>query len=183
MTLCFYFIGGGLAPCGALTVSSLLTSLVGLVSLFSTLSKAHLGYLQWVSTFLRCSISFWSSLGLLQTVFALWVRVFITLNLAESWWWLSHCRYCSIWVGFLYTVIDSLPSASGLTMVSKKGIAPSSLLFSTVNFMARSTLLMSWRKFFLLSYPLDNPCIIHIWETYFGGRVAVLSVFCSKYSM
>ena len=111
----------GWAPAVPWLLATLLTSLVGLVSFFSTLSKAHLGYLQWASAFLRCSISFWSSSGLLQTVFALWVRVFIALYLAERWWWLSHCRYWSMWVGFLYTVIDSLPSASGLTCSIQEG--------------------------------------------------------------
>ena len=43
---------------------------------------------------------------------------------------------------FPYTVMDSVPSASGLTIVSKDGMDPSSLLSSTVNFMAGSTLLM-----------------------------------------
>ena len=36
--------------------------------------------------------------------------------------------------------MDREPSASGLTIVSKKGMEPSSLLSSTVNFMAGSTL-------------------------------------------
>ena len=49
-------------------------------------------------------------------------------------------------VASLYTVIDSVLSASGLTMVSKKGMAPFSLLSSTVNFMAGSTVLMCSRK-------------------------------------
>ena len=47
--------------------------------------------------------------------------------------------------------MDSVPSASGLTMVSKKGMDPSSLLSSTVNFMADSTLFMCWRKPYLLT--------------------------------
>ena len=90
--------------------------------------------------------SLWRSSGLLHTVWALWERMWITLNLAERWWWLSHCRYLSVWVGFLHTMMDRFPSASGLTIVSKKGMAPSSLLFSTVNWMAGSTLLMCCRK-------------------------------------
>ena len=53
-----------------------------------------------------------------------------------------HCRYWSVWVGFLYTVMDRPPSTSGFTMASKKGMEPSSLLSSTVNFMVGSTLLM-----------------------------------------
>ena len=81
-----------------------LTSLDDLVSLFSTLSIAHLGYLQLVSAFLRCSISFWRSSGLLQTVLALWVGVLITLYLAKRWWQLSHCKY---WVGVCRFPIQS----------------------------------------------------------------------------
>ena len=82
-----------------------------------------------------------------------WYRVLITLYLADKWWWLSHCRYWSVWFGFLYTVIDSVLSASGLTMVSKKRMAPSSLLPSTVNLMDRSTLLMCSKKCFLCPEP------------------------------
>ena len=48
MTLDFDFIGSGLGTCGVLVVSPPLTSLAGLVSLFSTVSKTHLRYLQWV---------------------------------------------------------------------------------------------------------------------------------------
>ena len=73
VTIGFYFIGNGLGAYSTLAVSPSLTSLVDLISLFSTLSKANLWYLQLV-TFLRCSISFWRSSGLLQTVWALWVR-------------------------------------------------------------------------------------------------------------
>ena len=126
------------------------------VDFFSTLSKAHLGYLQLVRAFLRCSFSCWSNSGLLHTVEALWERVWMTLNLAERWWWLSHCRYWSVCVGFLYTVMDREPSTSGLTIVSKKGMEPSSLLSSTVNLMAGSTLFMCCRK----------PCLLtSLWMT------------------
>ena len=125
--------------------------LEGLLSLFSTLSKAHLGYLHLVRAFLRCSFSCLSNSGLLHTVWPLWERVLITLNLPERLWWLSHCKYWSVWVGFLYTVMDRLPSSSGFIMVSKKGMEPSSLLSSTVNFMAGSTLFTYWRKPCLLT--------------------------------
>ena len=80
----------------------------------------------------------------------------MTLNLAERWWWLSHCRYWSVCVGFLYTVMDREPSTSGLTIVSKKGMEPSSLLSSTVNLIAGSTLFMCCRK----------PCLLaSLWIT------------------
>ena len=79
VTLIFNFIGGRLGTCGAPSV----TCLVDLFSLFSTLSKVHLGYLHLVRAFLRWSFSCWSSSGLLHTLEALWERVWITLNLAE----------------------------------------------------------------------------------------------------
>ena len=86
-----------LVAAGVLLAPWLLTpsmaSLEGLVSLFSTLSKAHLGYLHLVRAFLRCSFSCLSSSGLLHTVWALWERVLMTLNLVERLWWLSHCKY------------------------------------------------------------------------------------------
>ena len=99
-----------------------LTWLEGLLNLFYTLSKTHLGYLHLVRAFLRCSFSCLSNSRLLHTVWALWERVLMTLNLAERLWWLSHGRYWSVCVGFLYTVMDRLPFSSRFTMVSKKGM-------------------------------------------------------------
>ena len=140
--------------------------LVDWFSLFSTLSKAHLGYLYLVRTSQRWSFSCWSSSGLLHTVEALWERVWITLNLAERWWWLSHCKYWSVWMGFLYTVMDSVPSASGLTTVS-----------STANFMAGSTLFMCWRKPCLLtSLWMTNVSSTYQCQNLGGG--AVFRAFC-----
>ena len=173
----------GLEPVVPLVSASLLPSLVGFESLPSIHSMAHLGYLQWASAFQRWFISFWRRSGLLQTVLALWVGVLITLYIADRWWWLSHFRYWSVWVGFLYTVIESSPLASGLTMVSKKGIAPSSSFSSTVNLMARSTLLMCSRKFCLLSY----FWITNVSSTYISHIPGVgqqyLGLFCLKYSI
>ena len=48
--------------------------------------------------------------------------------------------------GFLYTVVDRLPSFCGVTRVSKKGIAPSALVFSAVNFMFSSIELVCWKN-------------------------------------
>ena len=155
-------------------------SLEGLLSFLSTLSKAHLGYFH--STLLRWVYSLWRSSGLLHTVWTLWEGVWITLNLAERWWWLSHCRYWSVWVGFLYTVIDSFPSASGLTMVSKKAMGPASLLFFTVNWMARSTLLMCCRKSCLwIALWMTNVSSTYLHQNL--GVGVVLRAFCTKYSI
>ena len=84
---------------------------------------AHLGYLHLTKSSLWCSNSFKSS-GPLQTVLGLWVRVPMTLYLAERLWWLSHCKYWSVWVGLEYTVMDRELCASCLTKVSGKGIDP-----------------------------------------------------------
>ena len=153
--MCPLFLTSWLAA-WALLVPPSTTCLEDLLSLPSTLSKAHLAYLQLVRAFLRWSFSLGSNSGLLHTVEALWERVWMTLNLAERWWWLSHCRYWSVCVGFLYTDKDREPSPSGLTIVSKEGMDPSSLLSSTVNLIAGSTLLMCWRK----------PCLLtSLWMT------------------
>ena len=54
VTLVFSLIGGRLGTCGVPSVACL----VDLLSLFSTLSKAHMGYLHLVRAFLRWSFSF-----------------------------------------------------------------------------------------------------------------------------
>ena len=66
--------------------------------------KAHLGYLQFVRVCSRWCNSSFSSLEVEQTAFALCVRELITLYLQARLWWLSNCRYWSVWVGFLYTL-------------------------------------------------------------------------------
>ena len=170
-----------LVAAGVLLAPWLLTtsiaSLEDLLSLFSTLSKAHLGYLHWMRAFLRWSFSCLSNSGLPHTVLALWEMVLIAMNLAERLWWLSHCKYWSVWVGFLYTVMDRLLFTSGFTMVPKKGMEPSYLLSYTVNLMAGSTLLMCWRKPCLLA----SLWITKVSSTYLcqnlGGGVQCLGLF------
>ena len=68
MTLTLNFSGGSRGTVGTLVTNPIIASLEGLLSLFSTLFKAHLGYLHLVRAFLRCSFSFLSSSGLLHTV-------------------------------------------------------------------------------------------------------------------
>ena len=67
MTMCPLFCTSWLAD-WALLLPPSLTCLEDLLSLFSTSFKAHLGYLQLVRAFLRCSFSFWSNSGLLHMV-------------------------------------------------------------------------------------------------------------------
>ena len=106
---------------------------------------AHLGYLHLTKASLRCCNSS-RSCHVVQTVLALWVSVPMTLYLAEWLWWLSPCKYWSVCVGLQYTFILRELSASNLTKVSRKGIAPLSWLPSIVNFIAGSILLIWSRK-------------------------------------
>ena len=58
-----------------------------------TLFMAQVGYLHFPIASLRCLTSLSRNSGLVQTVFALWVSVPMTLYLADRLWWLSHCKY------------------------------------------------------------------------------------------
>ena len=107
---------------------------------------AHLGYLHAPSTSSRCCSSCSANSGVEQMVWALCVSVLMTLYLAAMLWLLSHGRYRSVWVGFLYTPIVKLPYSSGLMIVSRKGMEPSSFASSTVNWIEGSTVLMCWRN-------------------------------------
>ena len=74
------------------------------------LFMAHEGYLHAVkalSMYVNSSSS-WSSLD--QMFFALCIDELITLYLLAMAWWLSHCKYWLVWVGFLYMEVDKLPS-------------------------------------------------------------------------
>ena len=68
VTLGFNFIGSRLGTWSVLVVSLIRKVLGGLIKPFSTLSKAHLGYLHWVSAFLRWVFPLQRSSGLLHTV-------------------------------------------------------------------------------------------------------------------
>ena len=161
-----------------LGVSHVTLFLSPLMNFHSTLSRAHLGYLYLVRTFLRCCNSLFKSSGLVHTVLALWVRVLITLYLAARSWWLSHCKYWSVWISFLYTVSDMVLPASGSTKVSRNGIAPFSLLPSTVNLMTGSTLLICSRKVCFC----PSCWITNVSSTYLICSLGVLRSFLSKCS-
>ena len=151
VTLGFDFIGNRLGTSGALAVSPIidLTRRPVKSSLYLAQSPFQ------VFTLGKClpdMVHFLlEKLRIATYSLALCVKVLITLYLAERWWWLFHSKYWSMWVSFLYTPMDNLPSAPGVTIVSKKGMAPSSLLFSTVNCIARSMLLLCYRKFCLFT--------------------------------
>ena len=123
----------------------LLSSGLVLIYLLWTLHMVHPGDLHLSKASLRCYISLWKSSGPVDTVLALWVRVPITLYLIERLWWLSHCKYWSVWVGLQYILMDKELSASGLTKYQGKGLIHLLGLPSTVNLIAGSILLI-WSK-------------------------------------
>ena len=124
----------------------------------SILSRTHLEYLHLVSALIRCYNSLIRSSGSVQTTLALWVRVLIKLYLAVRLWWLSHCKYWSMCMGFLYAVMDKELPTSGLTKVSRKGIGPFSWLPST----AAIYIINMVQEVLLLILSLDNKYIICI---------------------
>ena len=151
MTHGFDFIGGGLSANSVLGIGAV----ASLVGKFREPSfhpvYGPLGVLAWTECLPEMVHFFLEQLKFVAYCFGPLGKSINYTIFADKRWWLSHCRYWSVWVGFLYTVIDNPPSASGLTVVFKKGMAPSSLLSSTVNLMVGSTLLMCSGKFCLFS--------------------------------
>ena len=89
-------------------------------------------------------------------------RVWMTLNLAERWWWLSHCKYWSVCVGFLYTVMDREPSASGLTIVSKKGMETILLVVLYCKPNGRVNTVYVLEEALFVDFLVDDKSVIHI---------------------
>ena len=137
--------------------------LVGFLVFILILLRAHAGYLQVDRALYRWSSSFFNNLGSEQMVLALWSRVAITLYLDGSVWWLSHCRYRSVCVGFLKTVLLRLPSSFGITNTSRNGMDPSSLCSYQVNWICWSIELMWSRKVLLW----DDSKMVKVSSTYF----------------
>ena len=106
----------------------LLGTLVGLleccwdwINLWCHWLRAQEGNCQCLSAVLMWSSSLSKLSCVGKTVFALCARVLKTLCLAVMWWLLSQCRYWSVWVGFLYTVVLRVLSGWMVMRVSRKG--------------------------------------------------------------
>ena len=134
----------------------------GFLVLIFILLRAHAGYLHFVSALYRLYFSCCSSCGFEQMVWTLWCWVPITLYLDGIVWWLSHCKYMSVWVGFLYTVVLRLPSSFGIISISKKGMDPSSLWSSLVNCMCSAMELMCSKNSLLC----DDLILVKVSSTY-----------------
>ena len=144
---------------------------------------AHLGYLHAPSTSSRCCSSCSANSGVEQMVWALCVSVLMTLYLAAILWLLSHGRYRSAWVGFLYTPIVKLPSSSGLMIVSRKGIEPSSSASLHSKLDWRIDCVDVLEELLLMFLLLYYQGIINIPFPNTRGCSAVVIALCSKASM
>ena len=130
-SVCWLLLLVVLVPCVVVAtwlLLSVLLSQLPFIILFCILLMAHLGYLHLPRASLRCPNSSFRSSGEVHTTLTLWVHVPMTLYLADRLWWLSHCKYWSVWVGLQYTFILRELYVLGLTKVPRKGIAQSCLL-------------------------------------------------------
>ena len=73
--------------------------------------------------------------------------------------------------------MDREPSASGLTIVSKKGMDPSSLLSSTVNLMAGVNTVDVLEKALFNGFLVDDKGVIYIPAPELGGWGQFLELF------
>ena len=76
----------------------------------------------------------------------------------------AHCKYISVCVGFLCTVVMRDLSGCGITNVSKKGKDPSSLDVSEVNWMCGCRLLRCSRN--SCDFLCPQRCHHHIFSTF-----------------
>ena len=120
--------------------------LVAVLVFIFALFIAQAGYLHLWSATCMCFSSVLSSSSLEQMVLALCCNEPTTLYLDATVWLLSHWRYRSVWVGFLYTVVVKFPSLSGVMRTSRKGIEPSIPASSLVNWIFLSMLLRCLRN-------------------------------------
>ena len=79
--------------------------------------------------------------------------------------------------------MDRLPFSSGFTMVSKKGMDPSSLIVLHCKFYGRVNTVYVLEEALFIGLLVDNKGVIHIPAPEPGGWGAVLRAFCSKNSM
>ena len=100
-------------------------------------------------------------------------------------WWLSPCRYKSVWVGFLYTLVLKLPSGHGVTKVSRKGMDPSSLVSSIVNWIFSSMefiwlMKLSFWVFLMMTRGQNKPYMV---PPYVRGLSESMKNICSKHGV
>ena len=59
---------------------------------------------------------------------------------------LFQCKYWSVCLDFLHTLVLNVPLSAGMTSISRKGIEPSGLVSPAVNLMVLSILIICAMK-------------------------------------
>ena len=75
---------------------------------------------------------------------------------------LSHCKYWSVCVGFLYTVMDTEPSTSGLTIVSQEGDGTILLIVLYCKPYGRVNTVYVLKEALFIGFLVDDKGVIHI---------------------
>ena len=88
------------------------------------LCMAHLEYLHLTRASLRCCKSSLKSSRPVQTFCPVGESTYDTILGRKIMMTIPHCKYWSVWLGLQYTEMERELSASGLTKVSRKGMAP-----------------------------------------------------------
>ena len=126
-----------------------------------TLVMAQWGYLHFHSAVPKWFISPWSSSGSVKTTSGLWVNVPMTLYLAERLWWLSHCKYWSVWVGLWYTLKGQWIVCYGCDKGVKEGNSPIALSSFHSELDCWIDTVYMIQEYLSVSLFLDDPCVIH----------------------
>ena len=149
----------------------LFLAVLGVMVFNFILLMAHAGYLQADKTFCMCvcSSSNWSLLE--QISLAPCSSELMTLYLLDMAWWLSHCKYWLVWVGFLYTVVDRLPSLFGVTRVSKKAWLHQLWWFQLWILYSHHLSWCGWKTHLYIVLPKWQKCHLQISSTDLGDMV------------
>ena len=144
---------------------------------------AHAGYLQADKTLFMCvcSSSSWSWLE--QISFALCNSELITLYLLDMAWWLSHCKYWLVWVGFLYTLVDRLPSLLVLLKFPERVWIHQLWWFQLWILSSLQWHWCDWKTLLCVLFPKWQKCHPQISSIDLGGCCAVSRAFVSKFFM
>ena len=86
-------------------------------------------------------------------------------------------------MGFLYTVMDSVPSASGLNNGVQEGDRPILLVVLHCKLYGRVNTVYVLKEALFVDLLVDDKGVIHKPAPEPGGLGATLRAFCSKHSM
>ena len=75
---------------------------------------------------------------------------------------MSHCKYWSVCMGFQYTVMDSVPSASGFDNGVQEGDGPILLVVFHCKLYSRVNTVYVLKEALFVGFLMDDKGVIHI---------------------